>query len=75
MGGLAKNNEEHKRICDRESEVMDAIRDSITDEKTRKLLFELEELHGAELTIVMFDSYKMGIYDGLELAEALRGRG
>ena len=33
-------------ICDRESEVMDAIRDSITDEKTRKLLFELDELHG-----------------------------
>ncbi len=68
-------NEEHKRICDRESEVMDAIRDSITDEKTRKLLFELDELHGVESAIVMFDSYKMGIYDGIELAEVLRGRG
>ena len=54
---------------------MDAIRDSITDEKTRKLLFELDELRGVESAIVMFDSYKQGIYDGLELAEALRGRG
>ena len=67
-------NEEHKRIRDRESEIIDAIRNSITDEKTRKLLFELDELHGAESAILMFDSYKMGIYDGLELAWALEER-
>jgi uncharacterized protein YdhG (YjbR/CyaY superfamily) len=62
---------EHEAVKQRSEEILNTIREK-AEEEIGKLAFELEECYGMESAILMFNSYKQGIYDGLELAKLLK---